>query len=203
MRRSFDLNTYALTHLSTSAMYPAIGLIELKSVARGIVATDAVAKKAPVEILKSHPVCPGKYIVLFAGEVAPVEESLLAGVDIAGDNLINKLILPQVHDGVIPAINGSAKVLEFGSLGIVETFSIASCIVAADIAAKEADVTLTEIRLAMGLGGKAYFVMTGDLYSVEAAFAAATNFVRGEGLLAGCEVIPAPHSDVIEKAVYW
>lgn len=184
-------------------MEPSIGLIELKSVARGIVVTDAVAKKAPVRILESHPICPGKYIVLFAGEVAPVEESLAAGIATAGDMLVNEMMLPQVHEGVIPAITGSAKVNEFGSLGIVESFSVASCLVAADIAAKKADVVLTEIRLAMGLGGKAYFVMTGDLYSVESALEAATSYVRSEGMLAGSELIPAPHPDLIAKGVYW
>jgi len=184
-------------------MEPAIGLIELKSVARGIVITDVVAKKAPVNILKTHPVCPGKYIVLFSGEVAPVVESLEAGKVAAGDLLVNDLLLPQVHESVIPAISGINKIEEFGSLGIVETFSVASCVTAADIAAKAADVSLVEIRLAMGLGGKAYFVMTGDLYSVEAGFAAATEFVKKEGLLAGAEIIAAPHADVIEKGVYW
>lgn len=184
-------------------MAPAIGLIELKSVARGIFVTDTIAKKAPVRILKTHPVCPGKYIILFAGDVAPVEESLAAGVASADDMLVNELILPQVHEDVIPAINGVSKVKKFGSLGVVETFSVASCIVAADIAAKMADISLVEIRLAMGLGGKAYFVMTGDLNSVEVATSAAVEHVRSEGLLAGSEIIPAPHSDVIEKAVYW
>jgi microcompartment protein CcmL/EutN len=184
-------------------MDPSIGLIELKSVARGMVVTDAVAKKAPVRILESHPVCPGKYIVLFSGEVAPVEESLLAGVKVAGDMLVNEMILSQVHEGVIPAIIGNAKVGEFGSLGIVESFSVASCIVAADIAAKKANITLTEIRLAMGLGGKAYFVMTGDLFSMEVSLAAATEYVRKEGLLAGSELIASPHPDLIEKGVYW
>lgn len=184
-------------------MEPSIGLIELKSVARGLVVTDAIAKKAPIRLLECHPVCPGKYIVLFAGDVAPVEESLAEGVKVAGDALVNEMILAQVHEGVIPAITGNAKVDEFGSIGIVESFSIASCIVAADIAAKKANVTLTEIRLAMGLGGKAYFVMTGDLYSVEESLNAAAGYVRSEGLLAGSELIPAPHPDVIEKAVYW
>jgi microcompartment protein CcmL/EutN len=184
-------------------MEPAIGLIELKSVARGIVVTDVVAKKAPVNILKTHPICPGKYVVLFSGEVGPVVESLEAGKAAARDLLVNDLLLPQVHESVVPAISGINKVEEFGSIGIVETFSVASCVVAADIAAKAADISLVEVRLAMGLGGKAYFVMTGELYSVEASFAAATEFVKKEGLLAGAEVIAAPHADVISKGVYW
>ena len=184
-------------------MEPAIGLIELKSVARGIVVTDVIAKKAPVTVLRTHPVCPGKYIVLFSGDVAPVDESLRAGIEAAGDLLVNDLFLPHVHESIIPAISGAVVVEKFASLGVIETFSVASCIVAADIAAKKADVTLTEIRLAMGLGGKAYFVMTGEQHSVEASLEAATEYVRGEGLLAGSEIIRSPHEDVIEKGVYW
>lgn len=184
-------------------MEPAIGLIELKSVARGIVVCDAIAKKAPVKILRTHPVCPGKYIVLFGGEVGPVEESFAEGVRAAGDMLVNELILPQVHESVMPAITGTTGIKEFASLGVIETFSVASCVVAADIAAKAADVQLIEVRLAMGLGGKAYFVMTGDLFSIEAAYAKAVEYVRGEGLLAGSEIIAAPHADVITQGVYW
>lgn len=184
-------------------MEPAIGLIELKSVARGIFVTDVVVKKAQIRLLTTNPVCPGKFVVLFAGEVGPVEEALMAGIAASGDLLVNDLMLPQIHRGVIPAITGTAKIEKFGSIGIVETFSVASCIVAADIAAKKADITLTEIRLAMGLGGKAYFVMTGEQNSVEASLEAATAYVREEGLLAGSEIIESPHEDVIEKAIYW
>ena len=59
---------------------PAIAMIELKSIAKGILATDALAKKAPVRILETHPICPGKYMILFAGEVGDVEEALKAGL---------------------------------------------------------------------------------------------------------------------------
>lgn len=184
-------------------MNPALGMIELNSVARGIVVTDYIAKKAPVEILETHPICPGKYLVLFAGEVGPVEESLKEGVEVGRESVINRLFLPNVHPDVIPAITGSTRIEEFGSVGIIETFSIASCVVAADIAAKTAEVKIVEVRLANGLGGKAFFVMTGELYSVEASVEAAHRFVMSEGALAGKEIIPAPHPDLIEKGMYW
>lgn len=182
---------------------PALGMIEFKSVARGILATDALAKKAPVKILETHPICPGKYMLLFAGEVADVEESLKAGLETGGDLVINDLFLPYLHRSVIPAITGTTVVEKFGALGIVETFSIASCVVAADIAAKLTPVKLCEIRLAQGLGGKAYFIMTGELADVEASLEAASNYVRKEGLLAASEIVQSPHPDLIEKGVYW
>ena len=182
---------------------PAIGMIELKSIARGIFVTDAVVKKAPVRLLETHPVCPGKYVILFCGEVADVEESLKIGIELAGDLLVNDLFLPRVHHSVIPAITGTTEIDEFGSVGIVETFSIASCVVASDIAAKMTPVRLVEVRLANGLGGKGYFVMTGGLADVQASLEAAEAYIREEGLLAGCEIIPAPHRDLIDKGVYW
>jgi len=184
-------------------MNPALALIELNSVAKGIVVTDLIVKKAPVDLLETHPICPGKYLILFAGMVGPVEESLAEGVAAGSDSVINKLLLPNVHLDVIPAIAGCTDIREFGSIGIIETFSVASCVVAADIAAKAAEVKLVEIRLANGLGGKAFFVMTGDLHSVEASVDSAAKFVMSEGMLAAREIIAAPHPDLIEKGMYW
>ena len=182
---------------------PALALIEFKSVAKGVFATDVIAKKAPVRILSSNPICPGKYMVIFVGDVADVEESLKAGVDAGGDLLINDLILPNIHPDVVPAVTGTTDIKEFGAVGIVETFSVASCIAAADKAAKATPVELVEIRLANGLGGKGYFVFTGDLADVEASMDVARAHVREEGLLAGSEIIAAPHMDLIEKGLYW
>jgi microcompartment protein CcmL/EutN len=182
---------------------PALGMIEFKSVARGIMTTDAIVKKAPVVLLETHPICPGKYVVIFGGEVADVEESLEAGLKAGGDLVINELFLPHAHEDIIPAITGTTIIETFGAVGVIETFSIASCVVAADKAAKMSPAKLVEIRLAQGLGGKGYFVMTGELADIEASIAAARDHVRSEGLLAGCEIIPRPHPDLIKKGVYW
>ena len=59
---------------------PAIGLIELNSIARGILIHDLMVKKAAIQILQSHSICPGKYIVLIAGEVGPVQASMREGL---------------------------------------------------------------------------------------------------------------------------
>ncbi len=182
---------------------PAIGLIEFKSIAKGIAATDVLIKKAPIRILETHPICPGKYMTLFCGDVADVEEALKAGVKEAGDLLVNDLILPNVHKSVIPAITGSVKITKFGAIAIIETFSIVSAIVGADIAAKETQIELVEIRLAQGLGGKAYFVMTGELADVQASFDAAKLYASKDGMLAGAEIIKAPHQELIDKGIYW
>ena len=183
--------------------WPALGLLEFKSVARGITSTDAMLKQAPVILLETHPICPGKYMTVICGEVADVEESLKAGIAKAGDLLVNDLFLPQIHKTVIPAISASNKIEKFKSIGILETFSVAACIVAADIAAKTAAIDLVEIRLANGLGGKAYIVMSGELSDVQASLDSAAAYVRKDGLLTACELIENPHPDLIAKGVYW
>ena len=182
---------------------PALGMIEFKSIARGVKTADAMIKKAPIHILETHPICPGKYMILFCGEVADVEESLAEGISIGGDMVINDLIIPHLHKQIIPALTGTNPVENFKSLGIVETFSIASCVVAADKAVKMAQVELVEIRLANGLGGKAYFVMTGELYDVEASIQTAVEHIKEEGMLAASEIIQNPHPVLIEKGVYF
>ena len=182
---------------------PALGMLEFKSVARGIFATDAMVKKAPVKILATNPICPGKYMTIIGGEVGDVDEAVRAGEIAGGDLLINKLFLPHVHHSIIPSITGTTKVTKFGALAILEAFSVTSCVCAADIAVKAAQVELIEMRLANGLGGKGYFVMTGELTDIEYALKMAVEFVKGEGMLASSVVIPSPHKELLEKGVYW
>lgn len=182
---------------------PALGMIEYKSVAKGIYSCDAMVKRAPVRIIETHAVCPGKYITIVCGEVADVEESMQAGIESGGDMVVADLFLPYVHRSIIPAISGTTSIETFGSIGVIETFAVATCVQAADIAAKLTAIQLVEIRLANGLGGKGYFVMTGDLADLEASLAAAKEFVKKEGMLAACELIRAPHPQLLEKGLYW
>ena len=173
-----------------------IGLIEVNSIATGIKCLDEMAKKAPVQIIEAMTLCPGKYIILITGEVAAVEEAMKTGKKTAKHHLIDELFLPTTHYMVYPAICGTTAADNIDSLGIIETFSVASAIIAADKAAKTADVTLIELRLATGLGGKAFITMSGDMSEVEAAVEAGAQLASDEGLLVNKVIIPAPHSDI-------
>ena len=59
---------------------PALGLLELSSVARGVVTADAMAKRATVRLVRAHPVSPGKFMVLLAGGEEEVAEAMAAAV---------------------------------------------------------------------------------------------------------------------------
>ena len=177
---------------------PALGVIELSSVARGLVVADAMVKKAPVELVFARAVSSGKFVVLVSGAVADVDEALACAVETAQASLVDRLMLPQAADGVLAALRRHApQAGEADAVGIFETFSVASSLLAADAAAKAAQVEVAELRLADGLGGKAYFVVAGAQADVEAAMFAAEH-VTATGMLLAREVIARPHEDLLK-----
>jgi microcompartment protein CcmL/EutN len=177
----------------------ALALLEVASLARGVVVADAVVKRAAVQLLSCGPVSPGKYLILFAGGVGEVEESQAAGAAAAGESLVDRLFLPQAHPQLLPAIRAGAGGFPHEDAeepaGLVELHSVAAALRSADAACKAAEVRLQLLHLARGIGGKAWFILRGDLTSVEAAVLAATQ-AAGDGLLAGAEVIARPHANL-------
>jgi len=179
----------------------AIGLIEVSSIAAGIQAADAMLKAAAVELVLSRSICSGKYMVLVRGVVADVDAAVLAGGAAGRGFLIDAFVIPDVHEAVFPALYGSNPVDRLDALGILESFSVASLIEAADAAVKAAAVRLIEIRLAMALGGKAFVTLTGPVASVQAAVDAGAEVLAGKGLLVNKVVIPAPRRELLDEMV--
>lgn len=182
-------------------MLRAIGMVEMTSIAKGIEAADAMLKTADVEILASTPVCPGKYFVIVHGDVAAVESAVKAGRTIAREYIVDEFVLANVHPSVFPAITSTTPIAEIRALGILESFSIASMIVSADAALKAAAVDAIELRLGSGLGGKSYFIMTGDVAAVEAAVEAGAGKTIENGLLLEKVIIPSPSKDLISSLI--
>jgi len=177
----------------------ALGLMELSSIARGIWLCDLMVKKASIHLVKAATVHPGKYVIVFRGGVGEVDEAIKVGRANAGDALVDQLFLQYPHqqlEDVLEAPRSAA----IESLGILESYSVASIIRGADAALKKAHIHAVSIRLADDLGGKGYFVFTGKLHDVEAATEAGIKGI-GVGLLAGQEVIANPHHDLLQTLV--
>ncbi len=170
----------------------ALGMVEYQTVSAGITATDLMIKTSCIEILQSSVVCPGKYITLIAGELSAVNAAVDAAKVQMGDRLTDSFVLGNPHDDIFPAIYGGANVENAKALGVLETFSAPAIIVAADTAAKTGDVSLIELRIARGMCGKSYMLLTGDVASVGAAIEAAKQRVGQDGLLLDSSVIPNP-----------
>lgn len=177
----------------------AIGLIELRSIARGMKTTDAILKAADVELLRAHVVCPGKYIILVAGSISQVKSAVAMGQQIAPEVVVDHFVLSNVHPSVFPALTATTEIEHVKAIGVVETFTLAAAIVAADTAVKAAPVDLIEIRLPFAMGGKAFTVFTGEVSAVRSGVQSAADRLRDEGVIDSFEVIPSPHKDLIEK----
>lgn len=180
-------------------MIRTIGMVELNSIAKGIEVADEMIKSAEVNLLLAKTVCPGKYVILITGNVGAVQVAVNHGVAVGQQYVVNKLLLPNVHPQVIPAINASTNVEKLRDLGVLEFFSIASAIVAADAAVKSANVDLIEIRLGIGIGGKAFITLTGDVSSVKNAVTVGANTALESGMLVNKAVISAPSKDLLQS----
>ena len=178
-----------------------VGLIELSSIAAGFAVADTMLKAGDVRLLLSRSICSGKYMVLIGGDTAGVEAALAAGIEAANGCLIDHTVATNLHPDVIAAIGRTQPAEPTGALGILEGFNVAGIIAAADAAAKSAAVTLLEVRLAMALGGKAFFTLTGDVSSVQAAIAAGRRVLSESGMLVNAVVISRPHPDVYREVV--
>jgi len=128
-----------------------------------------------------------------------VEESLQAGVEWGGETVIDTVFLPQVHPAVVQVIAGDRVEGAGPALGVVETSDVAATIQAADAGVKGAQVTLREIRLADGLGGKAYCLFQGDVQDVEAAVEIGVDSLPDPAVLVNQVVIPQLHPEMGEN----
>lgn len=172
-----------------------IALIEVASIAVGYAVADALVKAAAVQLLEIATVSPGKLFILFAGDVASLEIAHAAGLSAAGEDLLGALLLPRADAQVFRALTEPGDVVG-EALGILECSTVASGWLAADAAAKMAEVRLLEFRRAAGIGGKATILLTGT--TADVATALATGQAAGEA--AGGSVrtvhVPGAHDDL-------
>ncbi len=174
--------------------FPALALLEFSSIAAGIEAGDAMVKRAPVSTIQSGTVQPGHYLVLVAGDVASVEEAVAAGRATGQADLRDTLFLPNVHPAVVAALGGQRQMATEDALGIIETRTVASAILAADAGVKGAEVALLQLRLADGLGGKGLVFFHGLVADVETAVVLSANSAHNQ--LVRQMIIPQLHADM-------
>ena len=177
-------------------MAEAIGMIEFKTTPGGILAADYMVKTAQVELLESKTVCPGKYIAFVTGELSAVRSAVDAAAARFEGKCIDSFVLGNPHESVLAALRGENGTEQVESLGILETYDVASAIVAADAAAKTSLVDIIAIKTAEGLGGKSYFVLTGSVAAVEAAVEEAVDVASARGMYLDSSVIPHPDPQI-------
>ena len=177
-------------------MYKSIGVIELKNIPKGVEATDAALKSAGVDMVSAHPSCPGKYELILTGSISNVTAAVSHVLAKFESYVIDSSVMGRIDEQVITALFGTQTGERKGSLGLIETFSAATAIKAADIAVKTARVQIFDLRVSRGMGGKGVVMLTGEVGDVTAAVEAGSAYAQGQGMLSSNSIIAAPHADL-------
>ncbi|MDZ7837678.1 MAG: BMC domain-containing protein [Actinomycetota bacterium] len=177
-------------------MEKSIGIVEFRSIAIGIGAVDTLVKAADVRILDAKTICPGKYYIIFAGSVSAVSNSLKVVVEEDETFIIDYRAISNVYPEMFAAINQATEISEWKAIGVVETLTSPSIMVAADAAVKATSVDLVEIRIARAIGGKNMVIINGDVSSVNESISAAIAYAEEKDFLVDYRVIASPHKDL-------
>ena len=180
-------------------MKKAIGLIEIKSIPIGIETADEMLKSANVELIMANPICPGKYIILITGDVGSVKSAVESGKKIAGIFLVESYVINNIHEDVLVSLTGFTEIDNIKSIGAIETISALTAIKAGDIVVKSSNVKLIETRIAKGLGGKGFLILTGEVSAVKSAVKSCLNELSKSGSIISTSVVSSPHKSLIEK----
>ena len=172
--------------------YSSIAILELKSVAKGILTSDTMVKHSPLSMIRTGSIHNGKYLILIGGTVASVDEAFKKGLVTGGDSITDSLHLPDVHEVVFDALFGKREKCKGECLATIETSSVPSVIRAADSGIKGADVDIIEIRMGDDLGGKGMVIFTGKLEEVETAVNIGKVALSEKGSIVDITIIPRP-----------
>jgi microcompartment protein CcmL/EutN len=149
----------------------ALAMLLLGEVPPGLRVLDALAKEADVEVLQTGTIHCGRYLILFGGEVGPVERSWRRALDSAGSHVVDEVFLPQAETRLTPAIRAGVVrwPSEGDTLGVLQAATPPALVRAVDAALKGALVDLVELRVGDGLGGNAIASIWGETHDVDAA----------------------------------
>jgi len=185
-----------VNNLGDQRRSPAIAVVELASLARAAVVLDAIVKRSPVSLHTTQRVSPGKFLIVFRGGVAEVEEGFDAALKAAQGVLVDRLLLPQAHEQIHDALDHHYANRDIDSLGLFETYTAASAVLSLDAALKATEVDLAGLHLCAGIGGKGYWVLSGPLHLVQEAISVASASIEADRIVSA-EIIPSPHEEAI------
>jgi len=176
----------------------AVGFLEFTSVGSGIKTADLILKNTSIDMIMASPNCPGKYMILFTGEVSSVKTAIDIAEKEADAGYLNSLVIPQIDEKVVRALYSPAPGEVSDSIGIIETLTITASLLAADTMVKMAKVEILELRMGKGLAGKSYVIVTGSVQNVRDAVEGAAERIKDEGILVSKQVIPGVSSELLD-----
>jgi len=175
-----------------------LGIVEVKSIAGGVELADAMMKAADVELLRASTICSGRYLIFVAGDRAAVTSSVTMARE-SGRALTGSYIISNASPELLKVLQRDGIPDKNQAIGIVECRKVAAGIAAADSAAKRSAIQLLRLVTGQGINGKSYFVLSGDVASVNEATETAAAAL-GKNLVEAV-VIPRPNASVIRSLV--
>ena len=94
------------------ALGPALAMLDIGDIPRGLFALDALVKEAEVAVLSAGTVQDGRYLILFAGRVDAVQRSFARALESAGRAIVDAVLLPDAEERVAPTILAVADARE-------------------------------------------------------------------------------------------
>jgi len=173
-------------------------IAEFKSISRGIMVTDSMAKSASINIVRASTSCPGKYITIIEGEISALSSAESMAQEQGGRHLFNSAIVSGINHKIIEAIGGKLRSTGPGSIGIIEGPNMADLISSSDIALNSAQVDFIEYRLARGCGVNSFYIITGTLSALSEAVENASAYLGERGSLLAYRIIPGPDRQVMK-----
>lgn len=146
-----------------------IGVAEFSSIPEGIETLDKFLKIVNVDVYRAGTTCPGKYYFIVLGDT----ESINIGLN----NLkkVQKISISGVSEDILKAIrNQNSKKIK-SSIGVFEFSNISESLYSLDNLIKKTDVTIVKLVLGYGIAGKSYYVITGNIDSIEEAIILVTE----------------------------
>ena len=181
-----------------------IAALELRSVPSGLFALDALVKEAEVGVRFAGDIDPSRFLIVLDGALANVEVALQRAIDVAGDDLLETLLLPRAHGLLIAALNGHLQAPESPAqreltIGVLQCHTVIATLAATDRALKAAQTSLLRLRLATELAGQGHAVLCGEQFDVQEALTAAAT-TDNPGVEVSTRLIPRAASQTFLAA---
>lgn len=176
----------------------AIGIVEFYEIAIAIAGLDCAVKNNSIQILNAEMICPGGYLIIFGGKYAEVYGAVRILRDKYSAVIKESILIGNLSEGIL---NWKQCQERAEALGIIETKDAASIVYAADEAIKTSNISVKEMRLARGIGGKGIVVLDGEIAETIVAVEKAANLCRCRGVLVSSAVVTNPHEQTY-KALF-
>ncbi len=182
-------------------MQPCIGFLEYLSIGKGIEAADLILKNTAIDTIISSPNCPGRYHILFSGDVDAVKTAVEMAKEIKDETMLESCVIPNIDRDIIQAVFSPVVTDIQDGVAIFETITMTETVLGADNMLDTADVDIVDLRLGKGLAGKSYVIVTGSLQDLEYAVDAAVDGMQEKELLISAVVIPSINPELIKFLV--